>query len=382
MRASSGATSRPASVVEQRQQLVADAVATEAPGRRSTDRVEVEPAAPRTAPRSRRAEGASSGRRGSARAHRRQPVEPGAAQQVQQHRLGLVVERCDRSARSGRQRRRSGRPGPAPRGWARPDVDDDRRGSRARKRSAASAHDVGLVGRSGRAARGRRARRSRRSPAATARTSRAVESGPPDTAHVDRRPRRRERAAGEQLVGRAPRRSRPGPRSGRRPRSAQPDRSAPSQPPGSRISLRVGRFAGSAHARSIVRGPRSLLDHLDEPLPCSYCFSLASSPISFCSSLHRRVAPVARAGAGRGRSGPRSGSRSAPARSIVTSPWPSSRLIRPLDLLERIALLGRRRAAPTMPPSSSGFRPGAELGRPLGVSPRNSSSGRGRRRRA
>ena len=186
VRTSSGDDVAPGDVVHQREQLVADPVAHEAGGRRWTGR---RPAPSPSVGAQRRGLGPAQGeqRPGRCRAHRRQPVEPGAAQQVDQHRLGLVV-----GGVAGERRRRAARPagrrGPGPRGSgpaATSTAHEPERRRRARRpagrRASASAADSGRRPWSTWIARDVAPGGARRARA------RAVESAPPENAHVDAR---------------------------------------------------------------------------------------------------------------------------------------------------------------------------------------------------
>ena len=158
--------------------------------------------------------------------HGGQAVDAGAAQQVGQHRLGLVVGGVPGGG-VGAEDRPAGRPGPglevgavgrpppAPSGTRR------RTGAAASATTSASAADPGRRPWSTCTA-------VTRQPAATARTSRASESAPPETPHTSGGPGRRERCS----------------RSSRRPGSGRPS--------GAGVSRR-GR-AWHRHARSIPTG--------------------------------------------------------------------------------------------------------------------------------
>jgi hypothetical protein len=98
----------PGDGVEQRQQLVAHPVAAE---RRVGIAGVVDGLEPHVDTQSQGLAPAQPPDRAPHRVHTHQPVEPGAAQQVQQHGLGLVVGRVA-GQRVGRQRRVPGRPGP------------------------------------------------------------------------------------------------------------------------------------------------------------------------------------------------------------------------------------------------------------------------------
>ena len=175
-------------------------------------------------------------------------------------------------------------------------------------------------------------------PAAVARTSRASESRPPDTAQVTvlwtggklHRPSRAATIGGN---------SQPVPAPFMTPKPpTPPDASGRStgRAPGSRRA-----WAGS-RARRMPRcsssGPPADSTASMKRSPCSYWFILASSPMSLArnrdagSSWRRRCLSTRE-------KRPALGMRSSPARSMVTSPCPSSRLISPPICLQRLLLL-------------------------------------------
>ena len=111
--------------------------------------------------------------------------------------------------------------------------------------------------------------------------------------------------------------------------------------------------------------------------PCSYCLSLASSPMSRWSSLAGADVAAGAAGAAPRRTARPSGCASPPARSMVTSPWPSSRLISPPIRSSDVALLGRGEQGHD---AAVGERVLRRCGspRPAGRARRGTASGRGR----
>ena len=111
-RARTAATSRSAMASSSGQQLVADPVAAEGGSSvgRVLDRSQAEVLAQRPGLAPAQAE-----QRVAVGPHAGQPVEPGAPQEVEQHRLGLVVGRVA-GEHVGRRARRSGPPGRGPRG--------------------------------------------------------------------------------------------------------------------------------------------------------------------------------------------------------------------------------------------------------------------------
>ena len=146
-RHSSGHDVAAGDVVEQRQHLVADAVAAEArvvvaTGRRPGRGRASAHSACVSARRSARIGWRGPGRQGG------EAVEPGAAQQGEQHRLGLVVGGVA-GACVGRQHARSGRPGPGPRGRARRRPSTRSARNAAPNRPPRPRDDVGLGGRPG-----------------------------------------------------------------------------------------------------------------------------------------------------------------------------------------------------------------------------------------
>ena len=206
-----------------------------------------------------------------ARAHGGQAVEPGAAQQVDQHRLGLVVH----GVAGGHVRgagRRSGRPGPAPRGWgpsadrrpARPGTARRTRRAAAATTSASSAEPgpqpvVDVDGR-------RPARRPPRRPAPRGRGSRArprrrTPPAAPGAAKVQRARTSataggQRSAVGAATLGRALTRRRPGGDPTRRTHAA-----------GLRISAREGSHSGPRQTRSNRSDPPACSTAWTNPRP-------------------------------------------------------------------------------------------------------------------
>ena len=193
--------------------------------------------------------------------HRRQPAARGAAEQVDQHGLGLVVggvagEHVGRAApRSGRSRGRASRFGPS--------RDRDRLGAERRTEPSAAAVRPRPRRPSRLAARGRRAPRSpsnrQRRPGRAGRSSRRR-----------RRPRRSRSVPAGGNVHRASRSCRVG--RARCQATSAPMRSSHSV--GLRISSREGRFSGAV--QQTIDGSRSALglDCGDEPFTCGVLVEL------------------------------------------------------------------------------------------------------------
>src|SRR5205085_6028404 len=124
---------------------------------------------------------------------------------------------------------------------------------------------------------------------------------------------------------------------------------------GSRISSRDGRASGALHANPNSSGPPADSTAATNRSPSSYWRILASRPISCWST---RAGPRTCRRRSRSTLLKRSalGIRAAPARAMVTSPWPSSRLIRPCTLLST-ACCSVPMTSPGSPPSDRGVRP-------------------------
>ena len=273
------------------------------------------------------------------RRHAREPGRGRAAQQVEQHGLGLVVggvaDEHDVGARARRRARSSAayrasraarlevaRPGSTS-PTARTEPGAELRRDRARRASAS------------RALPGRRpwstCTATGASPASAASASSATESAPPEhattTGAVDARHVAR-RTARATVRGRPPRR-------GGRVTSAPSTRA--SQSAGRASSSRVGRHSGPRHAASIARGPASRSTAATNASPTSYWRIFDSSPTSFCRNaampaLWRRACSTRAM-----RACPATCSR--PSWFITRLPWPSSSDISACTLAERAALL-------------------------------------------
>ena len=136
---------------------------------------------------------------------------------------------------------------------------------------------------------------------------------------------------------------------------ARPTRST--QRWGSRISSRDGSRSGPAQQASTARGPPTRSMWAMKRSPCSYWLSLLSRPISFRSMRTGGEPPWRRAESVEAkRSAART--RPAPARSIVTSPWPSSRAIIP-PISFSVARCSGEATRASIPPSSSRRRASA-----------------------
>ena len=260
--------------------------------------------------------------------------------------LGLVVHGV-----AGRHLRRaaprSGPPGPAPRGWAPGRPTPARRSKCAPRRAAAAATTPASASEPGRRPWSTWMAVTTH-PAAAARTSRARESAPPDTAQASGAPgggnvQRAEQVSGDGRgggCGRLPAQptgpGHPGSRGRGSPRAWAASRGPPTPGPAAR-----GRPASSTDSTK-----RS---------PSAYWRILASSPSSFDISLARPRAWVRRWCSTREKCAA-PGTSPAPARSIVTSPWPSSRLIIP-EILDSARRCSGVASIPTTPASRAGLRP-------------------------
>ena len=317
--------------------------------------------------RSRLAAGPGSG--GDRGTHAAEAVEPGAAHQVEQHRLGLVVGGVAEQ-RVGGEHGVAGGPGPGLEVRARLDVTRSARNA-APKPSAAVAHHLGLSA----------AEPARRPwstwtavtshPAATASTSSASESAPPDTAHVTAVPGRRERAAGAAARWRG----RPDTRARRQADASRARDPRAIHADGSRISAMRRQIRRALPGPVEQRAAAGRLDRLDEPLALLVLVELGLEPDQLLQQLGESRCAVWRRWRSTRPNRSALGMRPSPARSIVMSPWPSSRLISPLHLIEHRPLLGRRRTSAMTPPSASGLRARADglgdaaerVDEPLGV---------------
>ena len=185
-------------------------------------------------------------------------------------------------------------------------------------------------------------------PAAAASTRRASESAPPETAQASGGARRREGAAGQQVGDE-------GGGTGRAAPCRSRHRPGPPRRPGSRISSRVGSHSGPSQTRASSAGPPAASTDSTKRSPSAYWRILASRPSSFDISLVSPRAWVRRSWSTWEKCAA-PGTSAAPARSIVTSPWPSSRLIIP-EILDSASRCSGVASMPTTPASRAGLRP-------------------------
>ena len=288
--------------------------------------------------------------------HPGQAVHAGAPEQVDQHGLGLVVRGVPGGG-AGAEGRVAGLAGPRLEVGAVGHVHPHGPERRAEPGGGVG-HDLGLARPTRDAARGRRGRRSPH--------SRPRWPGPAGPASPVRPTRRRPgscrtRGTCSGPAGRPPPGRRPAPRPRRSSASGQDRRRRGAADPGDpRRGLADLLERGEplrARARRCRAGPvppDSSTAAMNRS-PSSYWRSLASMPISCCRMRDRPWACLRRA---------RStwekwaalGMSAAPARSMVTSPWPSSRLISAWIRWRPSSCSGVA-TRPMAPLSSSGFRP-------------------------